>query len=718
MPVTTNKITFIDSTTYVNQRFGETAREEGPPTYKLISKKKRQRISRNRGGCFCCRKRKIKCDERKPVCLKCEKGSFLCCWPENGHGSLSHDNSFKLVKLENTAKFINMNPVVTTGLRKSKDSEEAVSSSAAALSELEDIGEQTETVVAASSEKEKPVLDEDALIRRYIRESAKDTIPISIDGLSGLGLNKDEQVFYDAFVNGFIVSISNQLAHQKLLPGSIFVPTALFDPLIQKLCLTCGASFLYRCSAGKDKELLRKVKESSSLIVKELIHRLDEMPIMETREWILMYFTLQNNRQKFVYEGRHSQTLNLIAGVQAIKMWIETKKKDSGAGWGAKIEELNQNQKSNNPSAHYPNESFTSTAFPVDSSLNMQVPDYRKGVNDNNVTNDNFDGDIYRIDEFNEADSYILLDKLVNKTNLLKSTTKDYSGDLVWSTSDSNRKATGHLVDMLENEAQMILSSFNNADKPKRTTEVTAFERTLLETFIFNYSGTLLIIEKSLIGCVTSPFELFDMIAPLLFAPIYHCAVPWMNNPTAGAALPMIELQAKIIWLSFKEHFDQEDLKMIHTIQKVARYYTRPILPDEIWSSYPKNVSKKLLESCYVSEIVAKGVYLFSLKILDRSLQEADEKVQKIVESMFKILDCISVHSQTSVIAKWAFLVIGSAILDESQRAVFRKRLLGFIDALKTGSLRTSLVFLETVWKDGIGLDALFIEKYLDLLAI
>ncbi|GAV27835.1 hypothetical protein PMKS-001303 [Pichia membranifaciens] len=597
-----------------------------------------------------------------------------------------------------------MNPVVAPISSRSVFNGKDQESSKSVFSQAY-FSERPTKVAAVSQQKEsKPALDEDALIRQYIRESANGTIPSSINGMSGLNLNSEERMFYNAFVNGFIVSISNQLAHQKLLPGSIFVPTAMFDPLIQKLCMTCGASFLYRCSAGNDKDLLLKVKESNSLIVKELVHRLDEMPIMETREWILIYFTLQNNRQKFVYEGRHSQTINLISGVQAIKMWLETKKKDANTKAGEKIEELSH--------------PTVADAAPCTPSQNQKPASQSGKRNDHYSLEYNHEGDICSIEEFTEAESYILLDKLVDKTNLLKSINGNHSDSMILSPCEAPQSRTGHMVDMLEIEAKMLLSSFSYADKVKKAAEVTAFERTLLETFIFNYSGTLLTIDKSLVGCLTSPFDLFDLIAPLLFVPIYKCAVPWMNNPTAGAALPMIELQAKIIWLSFKEEFDQRDLKIIHTIQKLAQYYTRPILPDEVWRSYPKNVSKKLAESCYVSEIVAKGVYLFSMKILDRSLSEGDEKVQEIVDSMFKILECISMHSQTSVIAKWSFLVIGCAILNEDQRVKLKKRLIGFVEALKTGSLRTSLIFLEAVWENGVGLNALFIEKYLDLLVI
>lgn len=39
---------------------------------------KREIKRRTRTGCLTCRKRRIKCDERKPYCLNCEKSKKVC----------------------------------------------------------------------------------------------------------------------------------------------------------------------------------------------------------------------------------------------------------------------------------------------------------------------------------------------------------------------------------------------------------------------------------------------------------------------------------------------------------------------------------------------------------------------------------------------------------------------------------------------------------------
>ena len=565
-----------------------------------LSVQKQPKLVRNRGGCLSCRKRKVKCDEMKPECKRCSKSNYVCFWPKDGNESLSHKSNFKLVKKSNSEiKFISMNK---------------------------------------NTIKKAGVIDEDALIRRYIRENTLSVVPTILNGM-----NHREMFYYDAFINGFIVSISNQLAHEKLLPGTIIVPRGLQDPMIKKLCISCGESFIFRCQEGniRNDEIVVKVRNESLNILDELIRRIDNNSIMQCREWMLIYFILWNARQKFLYEGRHAQTINLISGIEAIKLWVETQKV-----YGNENENVNVNDDHDDSG------------------------DLVKFEN----------ADIYILGEekasIEEVKSFMLLDKLVNKRQMIENMKSD------------------------------------------KIYKASAFERTLLETFVFNYSCTLLTIDKSLIKCVPSPYEVFKLITPLLETPIFNCPVPWMNNPTMGAALPIIEYQAKIIWLSF-QYNDGYDDDVLEEIQRIYTQCENYEIPTIINVDYPDKIIHKLLESCYISKIISIGVYIFATKILQRNKRvEYDEKIRVSIEKMFEILNNISQYSQTGVIAKWAFVVTGCAIIDNEQRRKLRERLLKFIDVLKTGSLRTTVQFLDKVWDDEIGLDALFIEDYLNLLVI
>lgn len=51
----------------------------------------RPRATRTKTGCLPCRARRKKCDERKPVCIGCERNFLICAWkspqPSQGHSS-------------------------------------------------------------------------------------------------------------------------------------------------------------------------------------------------------------------------------------------------------------------------------------------------------------------------------------------------------------------------------------------------------------------------------------------------------------------------------------------------------------------------------------------------------------------------------------------------------------------------------------------------------
>ncbi|KAI0358452.1 hypothetical protein OH77DRAFT_1396672, partial [Trametes cingulata] len=46
------------------------------------AQRKRPKYTRSKTGCLTCRGKKIKCDETKPVCLRCSHGQRDCTWPE------------------------------------------------------------------------------------------------------------------------------------------------------------------------------------------------------------------------------------------------------------------------------------------------------------------------------------------------------------------------------------------------------------------------------------------------------------------------------------------------------------------------------------------------------------------------------------------------------------------------------------------------------------
>lgn len=55
---------------------------DAPPSGTGGASRKRPKYTRSKKGCLTCRSKKIKCDERKPLCTRCEHGHRECTWPE------------------------------------------------------------------------------------------------------------------------------------------------------------------------------------------------------------------------------------------------------------------------------------------------------------------------------------------------------------------------------------------------------------------------------------------------------------------------------------------------------------------------------------------------------------------------------------------------------------------------------------------------------------
>ncbi|CCA70393.1 hypothetical protein PIIN_04332 [Serendipita indica DSM 11827] len=85
--------------------------------------RKRPKYTRSKKGCLTCRARKIKCDERKPICTRCEHGHRECTWPEAVlprrrnviRGVENEDEEKENDEADNQLRFSNSGFAVSTG---------------------------------------------------------------------------------------------------------------------------------------------------------------------------------------------------------------------------------------------------------------------------------------------------------------------------------------------------------------------------------------------------------------------------------------------------------------------------------------------------------------------------------------------------------------------------------------------------------------------------
>ncbi|KAL2060330.1 hypothetical protein VTL71DRAFT_9725 [Oculimacula yallundae] len=58
-----------------------------PPQLAPYKPRIRRNFSRSKLGCFTCKTRRKKCDERHPICVNCQRNKFQCTWPEGSFPS-------------------------------------------------------------------------------------------------------------------------------------------------------------------------------------------------------------------------------------------------------------------------------------------------------------------------------------------------------------------------------------------------------------------------------------------------------------------------------------------------------------------------------------------------------------------------------------------------------------------------------------------------------
>lgn len=499
-------------------------------------------------------------------------------------------------------------------------------------------------VATINNNKFKKEIREDAMFRMYLTD-----VGTSVRNKSGINLSSSDGFLFKAFTEGFITTISPQITHVKLQPGSVFIPQGIHNDVLQTLFLGCGAAFVALNNGDKEMALIstEKANEAIQLLAKSI----SKETLSENCDMLLVFLLLFYLKQKFVYENRELLTLNMITASEIIKLWVLINENKDDKEW---LEKLKEEHKK----------------FTLNESSNF-------------------------------FDLITCFSKIVS--NMKK--TEQTDGPVVESCSMKRKMSSNLDLDASNLNVSLIR-------KNKRILDLLPFQRTILESFIFNYTTSLFSFDTRFIHLMTSPYDVFDLLGDYLSPPIFDCAVPWMNHPVVGASIPIVELQAKLCWLAHQRPYSAEDIKEISNILHLAKYFTPPILPLEVYQKEPEVVQKKLMESCYGSVILAKGVTLFGMKLLNRDLSVDNDEVQAIVNSSLDYIEKLSLHCQSSTILLWSFTVIGSCVINPKQQEYLKWRMQRFWDVLKVRGFRSSLELQQIAW-DGAHWDVLFDESVL-----
>lgn len=620
------------------------------------NEKKRRRVTT---GCLACRKRKIKCDEQKPTCGCCTRGSYICEWTTEKQTIQSLSKYVIKKTKKKHAKFINVTSS-PGGRKKYKVSikpEEHVfqihnsptftpnHSLQSGFESKKDVKTTAIVLRLKSFETNKHNVTEqnyeDAQFRQYLQtlgERYKTAYNIISTQLPGMCLNmtNEELQLFDAFTNGFMVAISPQLAHENLQPSSIVIPRGLNNPTLRSLFYSCGATYL-----SWNRQEYRLFAETQ---YRKCIHAIVTMAecnlLNGDEDWLLIIMVTLCLREKYQCQDSVRNALFLIASLDIIYYWIKLKQMNSLDYHEVSIVDEIQ---------------FSECL----DQLELQV----KLLNILRLLENRYNSTNFNIDEFTDLENK---NPHIDPSTALNLSTRD---DL-----NLNFELTSEI-------------------------EIAPFERTMIESFLYNYSVTLLNFDTSLIKYVDSPFNVFKKLAPFLTRPIYNCRVKWMNNPIMGNSLPAFELAAKANWLRLHYPLDDLNTLIAKNLRTSAKYYTSPLLPESVRLREPAGVQRKLMESCHVGNMTAVSAYILLTKLIYPNYDATSGDIKGVLDCYFSNLKELSPHSQVGGVCIWSFIICGICLTDDDQKKYLLYRMRTFGELKKSEALVRAIHFLETTWE-------------------
>lgn len=585
------------------------------------------RISRVKSGCLCCRKRKVKCDEAKPTCNTCDRLALVCEW-QNPVMNVTNKwlAEYTPRKRKKRIQFVNVNCELHSTSFPTKIEDEAV------VAELPQEIEVLPKDYGKIRRQTKSEVDVDQALRNYLRELGSSYVKnLSLRGLTNVHMTQMQAMFFDAFVNGFMVAISPQLAHEKLQPPSVVIPRGINDPILMKVFYACGATYL----SWNNKEYKAVAESEYQESMTEVRSQLNTNDFMDGNESnILIMMVTLCLREKYQCNDRVRNSLFLIASIKIIYYWINTKRR---------------------------NERHLETDV---------IEEYLEGC--------------------------MLKKELLEIIDTLSTRIYDRH-DLVFHDLQSQDAINDEINLVLESERDSILHDIAE-ESPASSLGISAFERTMVESFLYNYCVNLLNFDREMLTYTVSPFVLFRDLGPYLTKPIYNTPVYWMNNPIMGASLSAFELVSKANWLRLKMPLNKQREEAAKRLRNIARFYIPSLLPESAKFNLPDHIQKKLTESCFVGVLAAKASYILLTKIIYPNYTLKSVDIQEAIDTFFRYLERISVRSQTGGICLWPFIICGLVLEDVTKREYLLYRITAFSETKKSEAQLRLVGFLKDAW--------------------
>lgn len=612
----------------------------------------------------------MKCDGHRPVCHNCSRSSYICVWPK-GPQSLPHSNNFTLRSSKSVFRYEHIpgdNKFVEDSIV-TKDPIEPQSPCS------------MEVIPYENHRKNDPATK----FRLYLRELG-DRLFTPIPFALGPKMSNQDAYLYNAFLKGFIVDITPQLAHNKLQPGAIIIPRGSSNDFVKNIFFACGSAFL--CSQNSD--MIAIAEDRYKRCIESFEEFVENDQLSGNEDWLLITIMCIYLREKYYGVGTIlMNTRELITIMEMVKVWLFSKCKNIKA-----------------------------SSMPPTSGAAIRNIIYEShdddDYDDNNLIPDSHSLMLRCSSTFtklgHKLHDFLLVNK--NMSAFEKATSDVYSRERSLNATLKARcvdNLVGGGIDTLST-ASTIASEFITPDYP-----ISAWERTTLESFLYNYTLNMFFCDCKDRKHLVSPFNLFPALKAFLLPKLYDCPTPWMNNPIMGASITAFEIGSKANWLSLQLPLNETNKLQAKILLKAATYYTHPVLPTNVRKEEPEHIQKLLLESCYVGDLVAAACIIFLKKMLQPTLSPFDPSIQRPMAAFIQQMKHISPYSQVCFVCVWPIIIASSVAVQNYHRQYLRDRIKEFSTVMHTRAYPTLLEYTNIIWKSGMefkAYDALLDRSY------
>ncbi|KAG2736631.1 hypothetical protein G9P44_000721 [Scheffersomyces stipitis] len=276
--------------------------------------------------------------------------------------------------------------------------------------------------------------------------------------------------------------------------------------------------------------------------------------------------------------------------------------------------------------------------------------------------------------------------------------------------------------DLKKRETIKEENPFSKDETVTLATKVTPNERSFMDSFVFNYSAALLSCSTKDLVTLPSPFEFFEPVRQWLQYPIYrNVDVKWMNNPVLGSALDSFEVISKLSWL-LRLHFNHEDDEV--DTEKLLEFHINDeqfwklVLPlrDDIETIEKKNeATKEDLNRLKIKNIKSYKALRSNLAVSIMTINACKILIEKLINptipsflaiiqtSTNRILEELDEHipleNHSSCLITLSLFIAGVSTTTNHQRAVLSRKLIEISNVLASNVGKNILKVLNFGWE-------------------